>query len=61
MPRYIVTIEGQGFKDLQVLEMPWLPKTGDPIETRFGTCLVTESEALEGNDQYTGRITCRLS
>jgi hypothetical protein len=60
MPRYVVTIEGPGFKDLQVIELPRLPNVGDPLETRFGTTIVTEAEALAGNDQYTGRITCRL-
>jgi hypothetical protein len=60
VPRFIVTIEGPNFKDLQVVELPQLPGVGDPIETRFGTCLITEAESLSGNDQYTGRIVCRL-
>jgi hypothetical protein len=60
VPRFITTIEGPNFKDVQVIELPRLPGVGDPIETRFGTCLITEAEATPGNDQYTGRIVCRL-
>lgn len=60
MARFIVTIEGPNFKDVQNIELPKLPNVGDTIETRFGTCLITETESTAGHDDYSGRITCRL-
>jgi hypothetical protein len=60
VPRFIVTIEGPNFKDLQVIELPRLPTPGEPIETRFGTCLITETASMDDSDEYTGSIVCRL-
>ena len=60
VPRFIVTIEGPNFKDVQVVELPQLPGVGEPIETRFGTCLITEAEPIAESQDYTGSIVCRL-
>jgi hypothetical protein len=44
--RLSVTIEGTGWEDFEDLELPRLPGEGEPLETKYGTCLVTQSEVL---------------
>jgi hypothetical protein len=61
MQRFTVTIEGQGWTDVQDLELPRLPREGELIETKYGTCLVTHSEALPKTDPYDGKIVCSNS
>ena len=58
--RFAVTIEGVGWTDVQVLELPRLPREGELIETKYGTCLVTETDASPGTAPYQGKIVCRL-
>ena len=58
--RIIITIQGPGWEDLEDSELSRLPGEGDAVETKYGTCLVTEAQATPGGDQYDGRITCRL-
>ena len=58
---FIVTIEGPGWKDLQDIELPRLPEEGDPIETKYGVCLVTHVERTPGIERYDGTIVCRFS
>jgi hypothetical protein len=58
--RFTVTIEGPNWKDLEEVEMPQLPGEGDAIETRYGTCIVTQAEPWPGGGQYAGKIVCRL-
>jgi hypothetical protein len=58
MQRVIITIKGAGFEDVEDGELLELPKAGDPIETKYGTCIVTEAAASEGS--YDGRIVCRF-
>jgi hypothetical protein len=55
-----VTIQGPGWEDLQDVELPRLPAEGDAIETRYGTCIVTEVDEAPNADSYSGKITCRL-
>jgi hypothetical protein len=55
MHRFIVTIEGAGWTDFDEVELPAPPDEGEPIETKFGTCLVTEAELR------LARSTARLS
>ena len=57
--RFIVTIEGAGWKDIEELELPAAPGEGEPIETKYGTCLVTRTEP-QPHDRYDGKISCRL-
>jgi hypothetical protein len=61
MKRYLITIEGPGWQDHEELELPRIPAEDDAIETRYGTCLVVRAEAAAPNDQYDGRIACRVS
>jgi hypothetical protein len=60
MQQFIVTIEGHGFTDLEEIELPRLPANGDPVDTKYGTCVVTDTEPLSDNDRFEGRIVCRL-
>jgi hypothetical protein len=58
--RFTVTIEGSNWKDVQEVELPELPREGDTIETRYGTCIVTRAELLSDGGQYAGKIVCRF-
>jgi len=58
--RFTVTIEAPNWKDLQEIELPQLPREGDAIETRYGTCIVTQAEPVPDGGQYAGKIVCRL-
>jgi hypothetical protein len=58
--RVIITIQGPGWEDLEDIELSQLPGEGEPIETKYGTCIVTEAQATPDAEQHDGRITCRL-
>jgi hypothetical protein len=58
--RFTVTIEGSNWEDVQEVELPELPREGDVIETRYGTCIVTRTESSQPDEPYTGKIVCRL-
>ena len=60
MQRFIVTIEGPTWQDVQDMELPRAPALGESIETRYGTCVVTKVEATARAEKYAGRIVCRL-
>jgi hypothetical protein len=57
--RFIVTVEGLPLEEFEEIELPQLPVQGEPIETRYGTCIVTRTEDPEEGSQYQGRIVCR--
>lgn len=57
--RFTVTIEGPNWEDLDEVELPRLPGEGEPIETKYGTCLVTRAEPLPDSGVYAGKIVCR--
>ena len=59
--RFAVTIEGAGWSDVQVLELPRLPREGDLIETKYGTCRVTHSEATADTEPFDGKVVCSNS
>ena len=59
--RFAVTIEGVGWTDVQVLELPRLPREGELIETKYGTCRVTHSEATANTEPFDGKIVCSNS
>ena len=61
MKRFIVMVEGPNLNDVGEIELPWLPSEGEPIETRFGTLIVTSTEVLTGHSSYQGKIVCKLS
>ena len=56
----LITIEGPNFQDFEEAELHRLPAEGEPIETKYGTCIVTHAEALPQDDYLSGRVTCRL-
>ena len=58
--RFIMEVEGPNFKDVNDVELPQLPREGEPIESKYGTCIVTHTELLPDSREYTGRIVCRL-
>ncbi|MGZ4379615.1 MAG: hypothetical protein ACXVRY_16265, partial [Gaiellaceae bacterium] len=58
--RYIITIEGASFEEVDKVELPALPQPGEPIETNLGTCIVTSTESMPAESEYAGRIICRL-
>jgi hypothetical protein len=60
MKRFAVTIEFPNWRDVQEVELLQLPREGDAIETRYGTCIVTQSEPSPDGGQYAGKIVCRL-
>ena len=40
---------------------PWAaPATGDPVETMYGTCVVTATEESNDDSPFAGKIECRL-
>jgi hypothetical protein len=59
--RFTVTIQGAGWTDVQQLELPRLPREGELIETKYGTCQVTHSEATPEADPVAGKIVCSIS
>lgn len=61
MQRFTVTIEGTGWTDVQVLELPRLPREGELIETKYGTCVVTHSESIANPAPFAGKIVCSNS
>ena len=58
--RFMITIEAPGWKDVQDVELTRLPDVGETIETKYGTCLVTETDASPGPGPYAGKIVCRM-
>jgi hypothetical protein len=58
--QYIITIEGTAFTDFDEIELPRLPDDGDPLETKYGTCVVIGTEVLPEDRRYDGKIVCRL-
>jgi hypothetical protein len=58
--RYVITIEGPSFEDVDNVELPGPPQPGEPIETILGTCIVTRTEPMPAESGYAGRIICRL-
>jgi hypothetical protein len=58
---FTVTIEGPGWEDFEDIELPRLPAEGEPIETKYGTCLVTHAELVPTGERYAGKIVCRTS
>jgi hypothetical protein len=58
--KFTVTIEGLNWTDIQDLELLDVPKEGDTVETRYGTCVVTEAELIPESGERAGKIVCRL-
>jgi hypothetical protein len=60
MQQFIVTIEGHGFSDVEEIELLEPPDDGDPVETKYGTCIVTSTEVADDSARFDGKISCRL-
>ena len=58
--RFMIKIEAPNWEDFQDVELPRLPVVGATIETKYGTCLVTQTETSPGTEPYEGKIVCRL-
>ena len=58
--RFMIRIEAPSWEDFEDIELPRLPVVGETIETKYGTCLVTETDASPGTSPYQGKIVCRL-
>jgi hypothetical protein len=60
MLRFLITIHGTSFEDVEDIELPAPPQPGEPIETHLGTCIVTGTESMQADSEYAGNIICRL-
>jgi hypothetical protein len=60
LQRFIVVVEGLPLEEFEEIELPRAPAEGEPIETRYGTCIVTRTEATAEGSQHAGRIVCRM-
>jgi len=59
--RFIVTIEGPGWTEVEDVELPRLPDEGESLETKFGTMRVASAEEAPDLAAYAGRIVVRFS
>ena len=59
IPRFVVTIEGSGWTDVQDIELPRLPDLGESLETKYGTMVVAQAEEAPDLADYAGKIVCR--
>jgi hypothetical protein len=59
--RFLVTIEGRGWTEVEDVELPRLPDVGESLETKFGTMLVAQAEEAPDLATYAGRIVVRFS
>ena len=60
LQRFLVKIEGPNLEDVEEVELLQLPVAGEPIETRYGTCLIVATESLDDESPFAGQIMCRL-
>jgi hypothetical protein len=58
--RFILAVEGPNLEDIEEIELLRLPTEGEPIQTRYGTCIVTRLETMPAGTPYSGKIVCRL-
>jgi len=58
--RFMITIEAASWVDVEDVELPRLPEVGETIQTKYGTCFVTQTDASPGTGPYEGKIVCRM-
>jgi hypothetical protein len=58
--RFMVEIEAPSWKDVEDVELPRLPTVGETLETKYGTCVVTQTDASFRAGSYEGKIVCRM-
>jgi len=57
---FLLKVEGARAKGLGEIELPRLPRAGEPLETALGSCVVTSVRPLADGSPYAGKIVCRL-
>jgi hypothetical protein len=58
--RFLIRIEAPTWEDFEDVELPQLPVVGETIETKYGTCVVTGTDASASTAPYQGKIVCRV-
>ena len=58
--RFMIRIEAPTWEDFEDVELPRLPVVGETIQTKYGTCLVTQTDTSPSTAPYQGKIVCRL-
>jgi hypothetical protein len=58
--RFLIRIEAPTWEDFEDVELPQLPVVGETIETKYGTCLVTDTDVSPTTAPYQGKIVCRV-
>ena len=61
MPKFMLVIQGENWEDIDDTELRQPPSEGEPIETKYGKCLVTQVEPMPNNPTYMAKIVCRMS
>jgi hypothetical protein len=56
----MITIQAPAWEDVESVELPRLPAVGETIETKYGTCLVTQTDATSDAGPFQGKIVCRF-
>jgi hypothetical protein len=59
--RFILTVEGPNLEEFEEIELLGPPSDGEPIETRYGTCVVTRTEPLPATSAFAGKIFVRMT
>jgi hypothetical protein len=57
---FLLKVEGARARGLGEIELPRLPRAGEPLQTALGTCVVTSARRLADGVPYAGKIVCRL-
>ena len=60
MERFIVSVEGSRWVTIEHIELPRLPQVREPVDTQYGTLLVTETAPAPEDGAYDGKIVCRM-
>jgi hypothetical protein len=58
--RFLIKIEAPTWEDFERVELPELPVVGATIETKYGTCVVTDTDESPSAAPYQGKIVCRV-
>jgi hypothetical protein len=57
--RYVITIKGRNFEDVDSAELVAPPEPGETIETSLGQCIVISADPPDEGSAV-GKIVCRL-
>lgn len=59
LQRYVITIKGRNFEDVDSAELAAPPEPGETIETSLGQCIVISADPPD-EGRAVGKIVCRL-